>query len=68
MAINFFNGEADENFRAALNEEISYPKWIVSYDNGAEVLCYNEDDHPPSDEVVAERNGVKQYHEFNTQE
>lgn len=68
MAINFFNGSPDDNIRAALHDEISYPKWIISYDSGAEVWCYNEDDQPPSDEVVAERNGTKTYYEFNTQE
>lgn len=68
MAINFFNGDPTENLDAALNEEISYPKTLVSYNNDAEVWVYNEDDQPPSDEQIAERNGVKTYYEFDTRE
>lgn len=68
MAVNYFNGSPDDNLRAALNEEIPYPKWVVSYNNGAEVYCYNENDQPPSDEEVAANNGVKTFYEFDTRE
>jgi hypothetical protein len=68
MAINLFFGEIDDNTKAALSYEIPYPKWVIVYPTEMEVLVYNGDDQPPSDEYVSSHNGTKTYYEFSTQE